>query len=233
MNLRGRLDNLRRRLEHWFRWPVTWLWHYYGHILPEGHQICKHCGQADGWDFHVSDEAWAQIAGPYVNRVVCLGCFWRRAEAKGIDPRQHIQTITFRYGLEFRDTGGPAKSTGAGGDRPVSDQLTPLERAMAIMQLAKLPPGYEPAIVPSGFIEALKALMKVAGDRPMEQGDGEGGWSPKSVEHYTAYTHANRLMTHYDLLRCLAPSEWARAKSRLVLLQDVIAGREGDSGGQS
>ena len=47
-------------------------------------QRCKLCDRADYFDFHVSDAKWREIAGDFVNSVLCLSCFDYIASSKGI-----------------------------------------------------------------------------------------------------------------------------------------------------
>ena len=48
-------------------------------------QRCKVCGKRDKFDFQVSDAVWqAAVPAPYVNRVVCLGCFDAFASQRGV-----------------------------------------------------------------------------------------------------------------------------------------------------
>lgn len=51
-------------------------------------QRCKACWSACGFDYHVTDEAWAAVVPEALrDRVVCLMCFDRFARAAGIDYR--------------------------------------------------------------------------------------------------------------------------------------------------
>lgn len=59
-------------------------------------QRCKACWNADGFDFHVSDETWAAVVPPALrNHVVCLKCFDDFAVQAGVDYEGHLETIYF------------------------------------------------------------------------------------------------------------------------------------------
>jgi hypothetical protein len=107
----------------------------------------------------------------------------------------------------------------------MSEQKSPLETAMDIMRLAKLPPGYEPAILPVGFIDAVRELVKTDGELPVERGEGPNGYTPRAIAQWNAWQRTRRALGDYDLLRCLAPSEWARTKSCLDEIREVIEGK--------
>lgn len=55
-------------------------------------QVCKVCGQADGWNFNVPDEVWtAVVPKRWQDHVVCLKCFDDFAASAGIDYRDNIE----------------------------------------------------------------------------------------------------------------------------------------------
>lgn len=59
-------------------------------------QRCKSCWHADGFDFNVPDEVWAEVVPPKLqNHVVCLRCFDRFAQDKGVDYSRHLTTLYF------------------------------------------------------------------------------------------------------------------------------------------
>jgi hypothetical protein len=102
----------------------------------------------------------------------------------------------------------------------------PFDVAMDIMRLAKLPPGYEPAILPVGFVDAMKEFLDTSGCLPAEQGDYKSGYSERGYNNMVAYMKARKQINDFNLLRCLAPCEWARSKSHIEELREFIRGDE-------
>ncbi len=82
---RDRLGDWRARMIRYYILPLRYLRRHFEDCR-RGQQMCKICGQADGFDFHVPDETWAAIVPHRWQRsVVCLRCFDRFAKARGVE----------------------------------------------------------------------------------------------------------------------------------------------------
>lgn len=83
---------------------TNWLFGRLRSLIHHGHAACMDCGRIDGLDFHVPPEIWNAVVVPSIRGyqqdmlvvgapydregwpgVLCLECFDRRAEARGID----------------------------------------------------------------------------------------------------------------------------------------------------
>ena len=59
-------------------------------------QTCKNCGAQDAFNFNVSDSVWEKVVpAALLEKVVCLACFDRFAEKRGIDYRRNLRVIYF------------------------------------------------------------------------------------------------------------------------------------------